>query len=422
LSDRLSTAYASAFDTLQKAQPVDNGVVIPADRRPHVVLFVLESLRHTALAADTMPRLCRRAEQGLRCGQHYAGSNLSHYGLFSLLYGRSPLVFDQTLDAQVPPQLCRTLKRNGYTTSFITSGACDDWQRMGEFLNERTFDRVVTHDDASWVDRDRKTLDLVRRTVLEAPADEPQFVVAFLMSTHFNYEFPPEFALHTPYAQDLSLVSLRDSAAVLNRYRNAASFLDHAVDETIAGLDLDQTLVVVTGDHGESLMDDGMLFHGSRLSEIQTRVPCFLFGAGVDPGATAFPTSHADLLPTLVRLLTGQPPAIAGCHGRSLVGLGHDDAPPHLLLMHGVFNLKNARTSDRALFIDDNLRVALQLWRNEPTVRVTAFVNDRDVMLPAPVLSEKRLDQLVRAFGSEMSRFAPAASSPSPSAVVSARP
>ena len=71
---------------------------------------------------------------------------------------------------------------------------------------------------------------------------------------------------------------------------------------------------------------------------------------------------------------------------------------------------------------DDDLRVALQLWRNEPTVRVTAFVNERDVMLPAPELSEKRLDLLVRAFVSEMSRFGPAASSAAPSAMASAQP
>jgi hypothetical protein len=405
LDSRLSTAYASAFESLRTVEPLDESIAIPAARRPHIVLFVLESLRYTAFAADTMPRLCRRAEQGLRGGQHYAGSNLSHYGLFSLLYGRSPLVFDQTLDAQVPPQLCHTLKQNGYTTSFITSGECDDWQRMGEFLNHRTFDRVLTHDDASWVDRDRKTLELVRRTLREAPADQPQFVVAFLMCTHFNYEFPPESAVHRPYAEDMSLLSLRNRTAVLNRYRNAAAFLDHAVDETIAGLDLEQTLVAVTGDHGESLMDDGMMFHGSKLSEIQTRVPFFLCGAGIEPGQVTLPTTHADLLPTIVGLLTERQTWTAGCHGRSMIGRTPDRRSEHVLLMHGVFNLVNLRTCERALFIDRDLRLSVQLWRNEPTVRVTAFVNDRDQMLPTPDVSDERLNELVDAFSDEMSQY-----------------
>jgi hypothetical protein len=419
LSGRLSTAYASAYESLRAPQPLDDSIVIPAARRPNIVVFVLESLRHTALAEDTMPRLCRRAEQGLRCRQHYAGSNLSHYGLFSLLYGRSPLVFDQTLDARIPPQLCHTLKQNGYTTSFITSGACDDWQRMGEFLNNRTFDRVVTHDDASWVDRDRKTLELVRRTLTDAPADQPQFVVAFLMSTHFNYEFPPEFAVHQPYAEDLSLLSLRNRTAVLNRYRNAAAFLDHAVDETIAGLDLEQTLVAVTGDHGESLMDDGMMFHGSKLSEIQTRVPFFLCGAGIEPGGAPSPTTHADLLPTIVGLLTGRQTRIAGCHGQSMIGQAPDRVPEHVLLMHGVFNLANARMCDRAVFVDKELRFSLQLWRNEPNVRVTAFVNDRDQMLPAPDVSVERLNDLVEAFSDEMTRYATVTPTAAASAVAS---
>ncbi len=406
LNSRLSTAYTSAYECLRTAQPLDDSIIIPTSRRPNIVIFVLESLRHTALAEDTMPRLCRRAEQGLRCRQHYAGSNLSHYGLFSLLYGRSPLVFDQTLDARVPPQLCHTLKQNGYASSFITSGACDDWQRMGEFLNHRTFDRVMTHDDASWVDRDRKTLELVQRTLRDAPADQPQFVVAFLMCTHFNYEFPPEFAVNTPYAEDLSLLSLRNRTAVLNRYRNAAAFLDHAVDDTIAGLDLEQTLVAVTGDHGESLMDDGMMFHGSKLSEIQTRVPFFLCGASIEPGDVALPTTHADLLPTIIGLLSERQAWTAGCHGRSMIGRTPDRRSEHVLLMHGVFNLANLRTCERALFIDRDLRLSVQLWRNEPTVRVTAFVNDRDQMLPTPEVSDERLNELVEAFSAEMSRYA----------------
>jgi uncharacterized membrane protein len=44
---------------------------------------------------------------------------------------------------------------------------------------------------------------------------------------------------------------------------------------------LDNTLVVVTADHGESLFDDGFLGHGHMLNEQQTRIPFIINRPGV---------------------------------------------------------------------------------------------------------------------------------------------
>jgi hypothetical protein len=44
---------------------------------------------------------------------------------------------------------------------------------------------------------------------------------------------------------------------------------------------LDDTLVVVTADHGESLFDDGFLGHGHMLNEQQTRIPFIMSQVGV---------------------------------------------------------------------------------------------------------------------------------------------
>jgi len=80
-------------------QPIDTETRLEATSPPNVFLVVVESLRADALSPQLMPQLDRWARRGMRCLKHYAGTNVSQFGMFSLLYGRSPMVYDLTLDA-----------------------------------------------------------------------------------------------------------------------------------------------------------------------------------------------------------------------------------------------------------------------------------------------------------------------------------
>ena len=107
-------AYRDLFQRISSVRPADDGNHLAGARPPNVILIVLESLRADALDPERMPRLDTWARHGLRLARHYAGANASHLGLFSLVYGRHPLLYDRTLDARVPPQLTHTLRRAGY--------------------------------------------------------------------------------------------------------------------------------------------------------------------------------------------------------------------------------------------------------------------------------------------------------------------
>ena len=50
--------------------------------------------------------------------------------------------------------------------------------------------------------------------------------------------------------------------------------------KVLRSIDLRHNLVVITGDHGESMGEDGVFRHTTRMSEIQMRVPCVIVGAG----------------------------------------------------------------------------------------------------------------------------------------------
>ena len=79
------------------------------------------------------------------------------------------------------------------------------------------------------------------------------------------------------------------------------------------------TVVVITGDHGESIWDDGTLTHGSRSSDIQTRAPALILGRGISPGVVKQATTHLDLFPTVLHLAAGEHVLVRGIHGRDIL-------------------------------------------------------------------------------------------------------
>ena len=302
----------------------------PSDR-PDILVIVVESLRHDALDPQTMPNLWAASERGLRFDSHYATSNASHYGLFALLYGRSPLFYFETLESE-RPTLPAQLREWGYATHHLT---CSDirWRQMDVFLGPRDF--AVERFRGGSLDACDRAL-AARAAALLAPGDRaPRFVLGFMMSTHFGYYYPEGGEVFEPSAAPpnaLELDERRDASRLRNRYRNSAHHVDAMIATLLERIDLDRTLVVVTGDHGEALFDDGTVGHASRLSEAQTRVPLVLFGAGLRRGAArSGPTDHADILPTIFARLGIDPDRLRSLPGRDLTT---GPASPFVALVH----------------------------------------------------------------------------------------
>jgi len=301
-------------------------------RTPDIVVVVVESLRHDALHRETMPRLWAFSQRGARFDRHFATSNASHYGMFALLYGRSPLTYFATLESQEPPTLPTYLRTAGYSTHYVS---CTNlaWRDMDRFMGAPHF-VVERMGDSQFEICDQRVTSRVA-ALLEPGGRAPRFVLAFLMSTHFGYHYPDgvePFRPSLPPPNALDLQAERDREALSNRYRNSAHHIDSLLGQMLDGIDLENTVVVITGDHGESLFDDGTIAHSSLLSEIQTRVPLVLSGPGIPEASTrSSPTDHSDLLPTLLARLGVGPESLENLPGRDLMRegarLGEDFVP-----------------------------------------------------------------------------------------------
>jgi arylsulfatase A-like enzyme len=80
------------------------------------------------------------------------------------------------------------------------------------------------------------------------------------------------------------------------------------------------TLVLVTGDHGEGLMTHGLPHHGVHIYEEEVRVPLVIRHPGrIEPGTVVVePVGLVDLAPTILDLVGVPIPAGVRVHGRSL--------------------------------------------------------------------------------------------------------
>jgi Flp pilus assembly protein TadD len=102
------------------------------------------------------------------------------------------------------------------------------------------------------------------------------------------------------------------------------------VDAALGRLGIrNETLLVVTSDHGEGLGDHGETLHGFFVYQSTLAVPFFLRGPGVAPGTRLRTTVQAvDVFPTVLDLLGVAPPAGATFDGRSLAAALRGASPP----------------------------------------------------------------------------------------------
>ncbi len=401
LSVGLAHSYKEEFPRVLAQHPVAATTHIPVAKRPNLILIVLESLRADALSHATMPRLDAWADGGLRLTDHYAGSNYSEAGLFTLLYGRSPLVYHAALDNKVKADALVLFKRAGYRTAYF-SGHPVVWMRREEFINPHTFDSFVHYDKGPWIDWDRHAMASMVKAA-NATSARPLFGVVFLISSHFEYRYPKKYERHLPVIDNVhfsvtQMSSLGADARVplTNRYHNSLAFLDDLVGDAIARLDPKKNVIVLTGDHGESLFDDGRIGHGYSFADVIAQTPMAIVGPGVPERRDGDPTLHADVLPTLAHLVAGKHVELPECAGRDLLQPG----PPRtsLLLAHASFD----RRSADALLISGGNRLRLTMGLRQPSVTLRGFENKLGHLLPDQSRGIADGQGLVRDFSREL--------------------
>jgi arylsulfatase A-like enzyme/Flp pilus assembly protein TadD len=277
--------------------------------RPNVLVITIDTLRADHVGSygyklARTPNLDRLGAEGVRCADAISAAPItmpSHSSIFTGLLPPAHGVRDNGSYAlgDDAVTLAERLKRVGYRTQAIVSALV---------LNRRYnlsqgFDG---YDDDLWSEEEAK-LFMIRsrpgpKTALRAvkwlhswqreKVRKPFFLWVHFFDAHQPYSAPPaELALApTPYDGEITVA-------------------DRGVGRILAELErqkiLDNTLVVLTADHGESLGEHGEKTHAVFIYDATVRVPLFFRAPGRLPQAKVYPgpVRSVDIVPTLLGLL-----------------------------------------------------------------------------------------------------------------------
>lgn len=343
----------------------------PPVRPLNLVWLVSESWRADTLNPHVMPRTTAFAAQAQRYLNHYSGGNGTRMGMFSQFYSLPASLWFPVLNARVGSPLIDVLQQQNYQMRLFTS-AKFTYPEFDKTLFVRVpQEQMQSFEKGQTWQRDRKNIDDLLAFIDQRDPARPFMTFMFFESPHANYNFPPESVIEPDYLEDFSYASMdleRDIEGIRKRYLNAVHHLDsqiaRVIDHLAASGLMDNTLIVITGDHGEEFMENGRWGHNSTFSEQQIRVPLVLWVPGRASHEETLRTSHVDLLPTLLPLLGVQNPAHEYGIGQSLF------APkPGRHLIAGDW--------DRLAFIDEDHKVVLPFAAGNFTAMQALQANDR---------------------------------------------
>ncbi len=149
---------------------------------------------------------------------------------------------------------------------------------------------------------------------LQRPRDRPFFAWLHLFDPHAPYQPPAGFAAR--YAS--------------HPYEGEIAYVDSQLGRITAWLErsgvMQDTLIVVTADHGEGLGEHGEQTHGIFLYDSTLRIPLILHWRGrIAPSVETRPAALVDVMPTVLGLFDLPQEAVR--HGVDLLSAEPGDAP-----------------------------------------------------------------------------------------------
>ena len=347
------------------------------DSAPNVLLLVLDTVRAIELGLygftpSTSPSLDGLGASGVVFDQAVSTASWSAPSHASLFTGRNPgelsIDWDRPLDTTYPT-LAEELRRAGYSTIGIVANTA---YASAETGLGRGFDRYEDYQltlrrALAMPSLTRRILDRKRESLHEPPLDgagripaasvsrrllswlerrpaRPYFAFLNFYDAHAPYSAPEPFWSRLLPGETRRAIPIRASrrgdpteSPARKAYAAAISHLDSEIGALLGSMlergDLDNTLVVVTADHGEEFNEHAALGHGQTLYTQALRVPLLLFWPGHLPATrVSDPVSLARLPATIMDLVGRKGPF----PGPSLAPFWRGDPSPRVAAMSTV--------------------------------------------------------------------------------------
>lgn len=368
-------------------------------REPYnILLITVPSLRADMLAPATMPQVSAWSAGARVYERNFAASNSTRGTFFSLLYGLTPSYGANVQAAGQEPVLITALKAKDYTLRFFMAF---DHEALG-------FDTSLGVPATSFYPVDLTSEVKARDSAvisgftdfISSQDPNKRFFAWVALDGLRTYALDPAVAQpFSPAKQSLNRLALgpkTDPVPVFNLYRNAVYYADTQIAKVLEAVAVsglaDNTIVILTSDHGEEFNDNGANYwgHNSNFSRVQMQVPLVIKWPQKTPERVSAVTVSYDVPTTLLTQVLGVQNRIRD------FSLGQDLlAPvphPRKFLLVGSYLEQALLEEKRIVVIDAQGRLSFKDWNYRPLEssepssnlfaairQMTAFLQDASV-------------------------------------------
>lgn len=277
-------------------------------REPYnVLLLVVDALRYDMLNEDTMPNTWSYAQDAWVYNNHYSSSNSTRGGIFGMFYGIPGSYWMSAYSTGKPSAISTAVLDRSYAYGIFSSANL----YMPEF-NTTVFSNVpnlrINSQGNDAVERDLDAIKDFKSFISNLQPEQKFFSFVFLDNVH-SYAYPSDFQekfLPSSAVNHLELNKNTDRTPYFNRYRNAVHYADQNIKsilDTLSEYGYDQnTIVIITADHGEEFNDTGENYwgHNSNFTDYQSKIPFIMKWPGKGANVVDTLSSSFDISATIL--------------------------------------------------------------------------------------------------------------------------
>ncbi|WP_077478269.1 DUF3413 domain-containing protein [Rodentibacter trehalosifermentans] len=278
------------LDALKIDYPKNKLHFAPMAVKPNILIITVSGLRYDAISNEKMPKLAEFSTSSSQFANHYSSGNTNRAGLVGLFYGLNANYVDSILSNHTPSVLIEKLRAEQYQMGlFSATNFKESLFRQALFRGIKLPQRKLGNESAV---KNFNEFMAVRK------ANEAWF--AYL---------------------DLEL-QVKNKA----EYDRTLGQIDRLIEEALANTPLDNTMVIITAEHGLTFDDMNEKERLNYFARDQIQVPLLVYWKALPVGIKEGLTSHTDILPALMtHLFNLQNPLNDYSQGRNLFDLKGDD-------------------------------------------------------------------------------------------------
>lgn len=320
----------------------------------NVIFITVDCLRADHLGCmgyplKTTPHLDSLAAQGALFTEAYAVGPVTPVSFMSLMTSSYPLMYEgYTTISDQRTTLAEVLADHGYSTAaFHSNPFLSRFYRYDRgfqtFYDNIEFGTRKQNKIVTVIKKNNRIFNVLKKVYNQfkrkkqphATADElnrkvlswvkscadPFFLWVHYMDVHAPYIPPDAYMAELMTAHEIehlhellvyrqNELSAHDVEMIISLYDAEIQYVDHAVHWLLDHIPLDNTLVIITSDHGDEFGEHGEFLHGPKLYDELLHVPLIIQGPGIPQTVVTEPVSLLDIAPTILDFLNIEPPTL----------------------------------------------------------------------------------------------------------------